>query len=458
VHLRLATAAALVLLGCACASAQTAEPKLVQHAAARLVLQTYSYQQRGGMLLQPIDPDTLADDPTVEPLDIPGCATGLVVDPSGRYAVAATGATGWRDCGDASSAAVQVLDLRAWSWRAPIALADPHTLRLDASDRWPLAWSADGDAVYTLTVPSTPPEQRKLWRLDPTGARAPQALTIDYVPQRLDVAPNGSALFVLGGQSQGNSRQGAAVPGSAFVAIYDPKTLVERVRVPLSGLNLGAPENAPGTLIPGVAVAPDGSRYYVAHADRPALDVVDTRAPKLERLERRLSLREAPSSTGTRAAWLGVSRDGSRLFAWRRAESIGDELGLQMIDTRTWQVVTIDAIAQRMGWSVDGRFAFALDPPASLRPGATRPDNRGPRDATGARLSVLDATGHTELALLSNDYAPVGVSQFGADRVLVSHFERHFTSIQVFDTRTWTEVARRQIDTLGQLAGARSVW
>src|SRR5262249_26261441 len=153
----------------------------------------------------------------------------------------------------------------------------------------------------------------------------------------------------------------------------------ERVRVPLSGLSLGLPDAPPGSLTPGVAVAPDGSRYFVTHADRPLLDVVDTRAPRLERLERSVPLRDSPSQFGTRQAWLGISPDGSRLFTWRRAETPADDLGLQMIDVRTWRVVTLDAVAQRLGTSLDGRWLFELDPPAWARPGAARPQQRGPR-------------------------------------------------------------------------------
>src|SRR5207248_9357546 len=152
-------------------------------------------------------------------------------------------------------------------------------------------------------------------------------------------------------------------------------------------------------------LAPDGSRYFVAHRDRPVLDVVDTRAPKLERLERSVSLRDAPSQYGTRSAWLGISPDGSRLYTWRRAEALGDDVGLQAIDTRSWQVVTIDSIAARIGWSLDGRFAVAVDPPGWQQAGATRPQQRGPRDPAGMRLRVLDSSGRNEVALLLRDDA-----------------------------------------------------
>lgn len=432
--------------------------------AARLVLAS-SEPNRRATLLQPIDPDTLADVPGLEPLELPPCSTNLSLQPGGAMAVAATGATNSpQRCGDAPSAAFQIVDLNAWTWRSTIDLpvGGDGPLRLDVTDRWPMAWSADGRSVYALTTTSA--EQRRLWSIDAIGATQPMSVGIDFVPARLDVAPNGSAIFVLGGQTAGNSRQGAVVTGSAFVAIYDPKTLVERIRVPLSGLSLGLPDSSSGSLSPGVTIAPDGSRYYVAHADRPLLDVVDTRAPRLERLERSVSLRTAPSEVGTRQAWLGISPDGSKVFAWHRAETPQDDLGLQVVDVHTWQIQTLDAVAERMGTSLDGRWLFVLDPPAGMRPGAVQLPQRGPRDPSGARLSVLDPSTATEVTTLVRDELSFGVGQYGADRLYISHFARRQRgdgsagALVAYDTSTWQEIARRTLDLPGTLATTSPLW
>ena len=311
-----------------------------------------------------------------------------------------------------------MLDLNTWTWQPDIAC--PRNGRAAAATRRQrsLANRLERRRPVDLRADDQCLRAAPLWLIDAERVQARRSRrAIDYVPERIDVAPNGSAVFVLGGQSAGNSRQGAAVQGSAFVAIYDPKTLAERIRVPLSGLSLGFADQPTGSLTPGVAVAPDGSRYFVAHADRPVLDVVDTRAPRLERLERSVSLRDAPSQVATRQAWLGVSPDGSRLFTWRRAETPADDLGLQMVDVRTWRVQTLDAIADRLGTSLDGRWQFQLDPPASARPGARPPQQRGPRDPSGARLSVLDAATHAEVAVLPRDLMPSAMGQYGADRL-----------------------------------------
>jgi hypothetical protein len=450
-----ATFALLIVCSAGCLTfSEQSSPTKPAAKAARLVLALPQSDQQPTQL-HAVDPDTLADIPMLDPLEQPPCSSSLAAQPGGNLAAVMTGQYR-RQCADSQSATLRVLDLSAWAWRPEIALPTPPDQPL--SPLATLAWSADGQSVYALT--STPSEQRQLWLLDASGKAQPVSTSIDFVPTRLDVAPNGSAIFVLGGQTAGNSRRGAAVTGSAFVAIYDPKTLAERIRVPLSGLSLGRPGSPSGTLSPGVAIAPDGSRYFVAHADRPVLDVVDTRAPRLERLERSLSLRDAASQYATRQAWLGVSPDGSHLFTWRRADTPGDDLGLQIVDVRTWQVQTVDSVAERMGVSLDGRWLFQLDPPAWARPGASPPQQRGPRDPAGSRLSVLDGTTRSEVAVLLQNEIPYGVGQYGPDRAYVgsaSPAQRQVTLV-AYDTTSWQEIARRALDAPGALVTVSPLW
>jgi hypothetical protein len=139
--------------------------------AARLVRATNT-GPRGAASLQPVDPDTLADVPGIEPLDLLACSSNLIMQPTGNLAVAVTGALGFgAACADAASATVRVLDLDAWTWRPDISLpaAVDQPLRLGGSGRWPIAWSADGRSIYTLTT--TPAEQRQLWLVDATDQR-----------------------------------------------------------------------------------------------------------------------------------------------------------------------------------------------------------------------------------------------------------------------------------------------
>jgi DNA-binding beta-propeller fold protein YncE len=442
----------LVLSGCVWSPEPTVVAKPAR--AARLVLATQT-PGRGPTLVRPIDPNTLADAPGLEPLETPACSTRLVTQPGGDLAAVVSGLSGTQRCDTADAATLRVLDLNAWQWRAPV----PLTSSTDA----PLAWTADGHGLYVVTS-TPPPEQRRLWLIDTNGTAPPISVPLDFVPSRLDVAPNAAAVFVLGGQTAGNARDGAAVQGSAFVAIFDPKTLSERIRVPLSGLNLGLADQPQGSLTPGVAVAPDGSRYYVVHADRPVLDVVDTRAPRLERLERSVSLRDAIAQVGTRRAWLGISPDGASLYAWHQAETPADDLGLQVIDTRKWQVQTIDPIAQRLSVSLNGRGLFELDPPAWTRPGAAAPPQRGPRTLSGARLSVLDPATHAEIATLMRDQFLYGAGQYGPDRLYLTEASLRQgrgpqpAALVGYDTATWQEIARRTLDSPGSLLTTSPLW
>ena len=457
--MRAVVAAALVvfLSGCLSGPAPTALPKADR--AARLVLASPQSPRGGPTVLTAVDPDTLADSPAIEPLEAPPCTTRWVTQPAGEVAAAVSGVTGPRRCANADPATLRILDLRAWAWRPSVNL----TATTDAL----LAWSADGRSIFVLTATPAPPEERRLWLIDASGAAQATSVAIDFVPYRIDVSPGGSSVFVLGGQTAGNARRGAAVQGSAFVAIFDPKTLAERIRVPLSGLSLGLAEAPQGSLSPGVAMAPDGSRYYVVHADRPVLDVVDTRAPRLERLERSVSLRDATAQVGTRQAWLGISPDGAALYVWHQAETPADDLGMQVIDTRTWQVQTLDPIAQRIGFSLNGRWVFELDPPAWSRPGAAARQQRGPRDLSGARLSVVDRVSRTEVATLLRDRLAYAPGQYGPDRLYLTEIDAApgrggpdspTAALVAYDTTSWQEIARRTLDAPAALLTTTALW
>jgi hypothetical protein len=200
-------------------------------------------------------------------------------------------------------------------------------------------------------------------------------------------------------------------------------------------------------------MAPDGSRYYVAHADRPLVDVVDVRAPRLERLERSISLRQTAPATGTSAVWLAASPDGAHLYVWHPVSDSTDDLGLQMVAVGTWRVETIDPIAVRLGSSVDGRWLFRLDPPLSQRPGAQRS-----RDPTGARLSVLDAKTLSEAAVLQQDQFAFDVRQY-ADRTFIVNRQRGRSSMLVeYADATWQPLAQRELTAPSWLVTAQSAW
>ncbi|MBV9169052.1 MAG: hypothetical protein JOZ81_03065 [Chloroflexi bacterium] len=451
----LVLAALLTLVSTAClGSTTTRVPARVPPS--RLVLQTFVPRQQDAprrSTLTAIDPDTLEDAPEVPALDVVPCSSGFRVQPTGQLLASVAGATGAGACADAPTAAVRLLDLTAWTWRDDIALpTGGSTLRPDALQGPALAWSPDGRWLYLITTDET--EQRQLWLIDTSSRGAtPLSVRLDFVPERLDVAPNGSSVFVLGGRSADNTRESMAVPGSGFVAIYDPLSLTERIRVPLSGLDIGQADQAPGSVWPGVAMAPDGSRYYVVHGDRPLVDVVDVRAPHFERLERSISLRETAPATGTSSAWLAASPDGARLYVWQPTAEPSDDLGLQMVDVGTWHVETVDPIATRLGSSAQGPWLFRLDPPLSQRPGAQRS-----RDPTGARLSVLDSKTLTEQAVLDQDHFAFNLSQYADRTYVIDRQPGRSTLLTEFANGSWASVTQRELTAPGWLITAQSVW
>jgi hypothetical protein len=237
--------------------------------------------------------------------------------------------------------------------------------------------------------------------------------------------------------------------------------------VPLSGLDLGTAGQSFGSLRPGVTLAPDGSRYYVAHADRAVLDVVDIRAPRLERLERSVSLLDGPTDLSSPAAWLRAGADGAHLYVWHATAEPDDDVGLQMVDVGTWRVQTVDPIAIRLGPSLDGQWLFRLDPAFAQRPGAQRS-----RDPSGARLSVLDASGRDEVAVLAQDRFTFAIGQYSPRRLYVLELDppqpaadgqgqrrgRPPTTLVAFASGSWGELARRPLDTPGWLVTTEGVW
>lgn len=405
--------ALLLVLSAACQAAPP-EPRPARAQAARLVMAS---GDGNALHLRAIDPNTLEDAP-VAALDLPRCTRALEVQPQGALLAAITLEPA---CDETGQPVLRILDLESWQWRSevPLALDEPSQPRAASM----LAWSADGAWLYAL-VP-TQSEQRRLWRIDVSGANAPISVPIEGSPRRLDSARNGTGVFVLSVLTRDNQ----VVAGSTLLNIYDASTLAVRTHVPLPNVRIF------GRQPPAVALAPDGSRYYVAHADEPVLDVVDLRAPKLERFERSVALRSTPSLSASRGAWLSISADGRQLRTWRSAADPVDQVGLQTIDTRTWQVTTVDAVAMRLWTTLDGQWQVRLDPPP------TRAVREG-RRSTLYRLSVADPSGREASALLQ-DQALYGIGQYGADRLLVEFGEPW--TIVAYDVGTWREVARRDV-------------
>jgi hypothetical protein len=271
-----------------------------------------------------------------------------------------------------------------------------------------------------------------LWRFDVAGGSAPASIALDTVPVRLDIAPNGTGVYVLGGLQREDR---SMIGGTTLLTVYDPSTLAVRTRIPLPGAKVVLPNRETPPLLPAVALAPDGSRYYIAHADEPVLEVVDMRAPKLERWERSVSLRSTPSEQASTSVWLAISPDGAHLRTWRSASDWTDDTGLQVIDTHTWQATTVDAIAMRLWGTLDGDWWVRLDPP-------TARFGRDWRNAEGAHLSVVDARTSQEAATLLENARPLNIGQYGDERLYVQAGRP--STVTAYEVGTWRELAQRE--------------
>ena len=198
--------------------------------AARLVLASYAEQT---LQLHAVDPTTLEDTPDLSPIELPGCAGPTATQPAGTVLAIA-------NCNGSNDSLVRLLDLTTWQWRGDLSLAQAgeeqpwRAARLFGSA--PLAWSPDGATLYAIaTQPGAP---RKLWRFDVAGGSAPVSIALDTVPVRLDIAPNGTGVYVLGGLQREDR---SMIGGTTLLTVYDPSTLAVRTRIPLPGAKVVLP-------------------------------------------------------------------------------------------------------------------------------------------------------------------------------------------------------------------------
>jgi hypothetical protein len=478
----LATLAAAVI-GLACSSSPPAPP-----APPRLVLNIpFQFQglaagTQSSVSLRTIDPETLADLDGASPLEagVGACGVGPVVRGSGNWGVVVENSTTFPGaaCPSNSQLKLRLIDFAAWRWGREVVLDAPpdRTLELAWAPAPPLIWSADGLRLFVFTANRSSDletsvqsgdERRQLWIVDTQGTRPPTAVPLEAAPWRVNLAPSGVALYVLGYQTRGPSRLGYLDPGSTVLLIIDPATGATRSRVPLPRVKLAAlPVRGETWYDPGVALAPNGRYYYVAHPDEPIVDVVDVFAPGLERLERSITI-ESVSSTDSvsTAAWLGISPDGGRLYS-RRANlpAFAGSWPMQVVDTHTWTVATFDPQAAYLQFSPNGQWLYASDQPAAPGTGGllffgvggplfvqSMPANIG--------LRVFDAPSGRQLSSIMNGQVVLQVSPSQSNRLYavflpaadagalqapqVARTGFDAVDLVVYETGTWRELARR---------------
>ncbi len=440
--------------------------------------------------LRQVDRTTLQPIEGATPLDLPACTEPELPRGSSSLAVAvldsAPGSTG--QCRGTGTVSLRFLDMARFQWGAEVRLDDGGG---SVSMAWsplvsePLAVSPDGKRLYAVTIaragrgtaadPAQPAVAR-LWIVDTSGRVAPTSVVLPYQPWRLDVAPDGTAVYVLGQNAAPGADpvRGPFLPtsGAPFLAVLDPSKGTEWSRVGLPTQKAGyvpttqRPQGFRGffggsaVYTPGIGLAPDGTRYFAAHADESALDVVDTRALKLERLERTIRvevpvpdpLAGSPAGTspgsgvtlGSTSAWTLVSPDGSKLYTRRD----GYQAGIVEVDTRTWAARPFDATAQRAAFSPDGTWMYLYDAPTADRGPSAARQRRDVREAAGARLRVLNAATGQTLGTLVQDKTVLQMVPRGTDRLYVVVPSQEpgaavsDVDVLAYEVGTWRELGR----------------
>ncbi|MBI3967756.1 MAG: hypothetical protein HY329_19120 [Chloroflexi bacterium] len=423
-----------------------------------------------GLLSRPVDPSRLTDVPGIEPVDLAPCGPAPAVRPDGKVIAVAVGWLGEGAggqpvaCNVGGGGEVRLFDLERWSWIGSTGARSDYVTALD--------WSWDGSRLYVATATRErghvgglggPGEIGRLWIIDPSGQVIPRAVPLPYAIHRLDAAPDRRAVYLLGYQ-------------------LDSTTGAERARVALPGVKLGQRRETDGagqlvyqSYEPGVVIAPDGRRYFIARADEPIVDAVDLINQRVERTlrtDRQASGMESVLDSFARSALakggpvakrsLAISLDGRRLYVTGHAATLVPAgapgavrearrpLGIVAIDTNTWTVRRFDAQSEDVTLSPDGGWLFAEEAPTWLRESGTIEPSPNEREL-GARLRVLDAMSGNEVATLVRDRLILQVAALGVDRTYVlssgsdeNRRIRQAKELVAFEAGTWRELARRE--------------
>ena len=157
-------------------------------------------------------------------------------------------------------------------------------------------WAADGQTFYGTyerhepwSTPAKGGHQvlgTEFWAVDAATGEARQVVEAPFQVQALRVAASGGVLYALAFRSE--QCCGIDIEGEPFVVAIDVETGEVSDEIPVPGVVVGqrfeerGAEGAKMNMLrtPGVALAPDASRLYIAHADDDRVTMVD-----LERME-----------------------------------------------------------------------------------------------------------------------------------------------------------------------------
>lgn len=352
--------------------------------------------------MQPVDPQSLRPLPEYEAIESGRWATNTV-SPNGRLMFSESGLN------QTGRGLIHLYDLA--EWRELFTLDEP------VGSFYSVAWSRDSERVYFGIA-------EQLWVLDVRKKEAKQLAAFDYPaaargfqPIRMDVSPDGSRLYLFAfNQADTNT---STPLGDPFLLAVDAESGDELARLALPDVLIGWRTQTVGgeergmSYTPGLAMSPDGERYYVAHPDENRLTVVDLESLRIERVatparekshfDRAIGLfvseAEAKSSNGN-AKTILASPDGRYLYV---AESrtldppaeIASEGKLTVVRADRMTIVSEQDGPARITLTQDGRRLLAWG--SSHRWLKTGEHEWSPADYVGYGVTVYDAaTGEIE--------------------------------------------------------------
>lgn len=321
----------------------------------------------GPGLLRPIDPATASDIPGFEPIEFHWAQASLSSD---RKTLAALV---WPNP-SYPRASLRLVDLEAWSERtAQRPLTSPG-----------LVWSVTGEVIYAFEWVGA---GTSLVAFDRRTLVARDVMALNFRLARMPVAIPGTTDLVALGYRVSN-RESDTPTGDAFLAFIDPVAARVTKELPLPGLMVGqwrdSDRESPSGYWPAVAVSPDGSRSYIAHAESESVTVVDlqTRAIAASKspvrgkpwwrrlgssLVRELVTTASAKGGGSSARMTAaVSPDGRVLYVAGQSDERcpdtpmhcveGRPLGLRVIDTSDLHLIVPDSAVAQFALSDDGAF------------------------------------------------------------------------------------------------------
>jgi DNA-binding beta-propeller fold protein YncE len=280
---------------------------------------------------------------------------------------------------------------------------------------------------------------------------------LPFAPTRLSFAGDGATLIVYG-QSAGDE-PGLSPPPAPRVLLLDGATLATTWETTLDEVVSGhwCVENCAAdhgvrkmsSLVPGVALSPDGARLYVVHAGAERLTTVDLMARAVQTvditadvawLDRLLALTagvaHAKGPIDSLARYAVLSPDGARLYVG------GYDFTMSATDTGGWDV----AEAMRPLRALDpatGRVLAEVDAPNHFL--RLTPDGRHLLivDASGSVsvVSALDAATLTTVARTEGMDVAMTVDLAGETRFVGQSFRQSRSTFVLLDPLTFDAVA-----------------